>query len=211
MRSALESVDHLIRVARDLGEGIAEVEAQLGVRAAIGGRHPGRGTHNALLGLGEGVYLEILAPDPAQPAPARPRWLGVDAAGAPRLSGWAAKSADVATTIAAAARAGVRLGAAIRGGREAPDGTRLDWTVSDPDVVASAGLVPFLIDWGSTPHPSIGAPRGARLIALTAEHPDADAVRAQLRALGIDMDVRIAAAPALVATVACARGEVELR
>lgn len=211
MRPALEAVDHLIWACRDLEAGIADIETRLGVRAATGGRHPGRGTHNALLGLGEGMYLEILAPDPSQPAPAKPRWLGVDAAARPRLTSWAAKSADVAGAIATAARAGVRVGAAIAGGREAPDGVRLDWTVSDPDVVVSAGLVPFLIDWGKTPHPSAGAPRGARLIALAAEHPDAAVVGAQLRALGIEMEVRVAAAPALVATVACPRGEVDLR
>lgn len=211
MRNALEAVDHLIWAARDLESGIAEVEVRLGVRATPGGRHLGRGTRNALLGLGEGVYLEILAPDPSQPASGGPLWLGVDPVKPSRLSAWAAKSPDVAGAVTAAARAGVRLGAAIRGGREAPGGTRLAWTVSDPGAVVGAGLIPFLIDWGGTPHPSAGAPRGARLLGLAAEHPDAASVRAQLNALGIDMDVRVAAAPALIATVACARGEVELR
>jgi len=211
MTPVLEAVDHLIWVTPDLDTGIAALESRLGVRARPGGRHPGRGTYNALFGLGAGVYLEILAPDPTQPAPGRPRWLGVDAVGAPRLSSWAAKCTGVAETVAAAARAGVRLGAAIAGGRLAPNGTRLDWTVSDPDVVTGDGIVPFLIDWGGTPHPSAGAPQGARLLAFGARHPDAAAVRAQLRALGIDMDVQIAAAPALVATIACPRGRIELR
>jgi len=211
MTSALAALDHLIWVTPDLDAGIEEMASRLGVRPERGGRHPGRGTHNALLGLGPGIYLEILAPDPDQPAPEKPRWLGVDRVGPPRLTSWAAKCRDVPGTITEAVRGGVRLGAAIAGGREAPDGARLSWTVSDPDVVVDAGLVPFLIDWGVTPHPSISAPPGVRLTGLRAEHPDAGAVRAHLRALGIEMDVQPGSAPVLIASLRGPLGETEIR
>ncbi len=211
MTPALHAVDHLIWATPDLHAGIAAIEAQLGVRATPGGRHPDRGTRNALLGLGKGVYLEILAPDPEEPAPAKPRWLGVDASGPPRLSSWAVKSDDVAGAVARAAASGVGLGAAIAGGRETPDGTKLAWTVSDPDVVLEDGLVPFLIDWGTTPHPAAAAPPGARLVALRAEHPSPDGVHAALAALAIELDVQAAQKPAIIATIETRRGRVELR
>jgi hypothetical protein len=38
-------LDHLILVAPSLEAGMAEMEVKLGVRAVLGGKHPGRGTH----------------------------------------------------------------------------------------------------------------------------------------------------------------------
>ncbi len=48
----LSRVDHLVYAVPDLDRGIAYIEQLLGIRATLGGRHVGRGTHNALLALG---------------------------------------------------------------------------------------------------------------------------------------------------------------
>jgi hypothetical protein len=57
-------LDHLAVSAMTLEEGVAHVEAALGVALAPGGQHPLMATHNRRRGLGD-VYLEVIAADPA--------------------------------------------------------------------------------------------------------------------------------------------------
>jgi hypothetical protein len=207
----LGRIDHLVFATPDLATGIARVEQLLGVRATPGGQHPGRGTRNALVALGPRAYIEIIGPDPDQPAPKEPRPFGIDRLTAPRLVTWAANEHDLPRLSQLATKAGIPLGSLASGSRQRPDGVLLTWNYTDPRVVVAEGIVPFFIDWGKTPHPADSAVNGGRIVALAAEHPQPDAVTKSLRALGLDLAVAAAATPALVAVIETPRGRVEIR
>src|SRR5262245_53875388 len=93
-------IDHLIYGARDLRAAVDEFDARFGVRAQLGGKHGGLGTHNALLALGPRTYLELIAPDPGQAAPAQPRPFGLDDMAQPGLVGWAVACDDIDAAVA---------------------------------------------------------------------------------------------------------------
>lgn len=207
----LAQIDHLVYATPDLALGIATIESRLGVRATPGGQHPGVGTRNALVALGPTSYLEIIGPDPEQPPPSGPRRFGIDDLKAPRLITWVAKGMDLDAITARAKARGVVLGAIIPGSRKRPDGVVLTWRYTDPNTVVADRLVPYFIDWGQSPHPSATAARGATLVDLRAEHPDAERAQKMLDTLGLDLRVGKGAAAALIATIDSPRGRVELR
>jgi hypothetical protein len=203
-------IDHLVYAAPDLEAACAELDARLGVRPSPGGKHTGRGTHNALMDLGDGTYLEVIAPDPAQPPPPRPRPFGIDTLALARLVTWAAKASDIDERVSGAKAAGYDPGTVQAMSRARPDGVNLAWKLTLRDEPAGDGLVPFLIDWGETPHPSLTAAKGCRLVTFRAEHPRPDSVTSLLDALGEELEVREGPHPRLIAEIASPRGRVEL-
>ncbi|TPG55508.1 VOC family protein [Roseomonas nepalensis] len=209
----MAAIDHIVIGAATLEQGADFVEALLGVRPGPGGIHAGAGTHNLLLGLGEGCYLEVIARDPAQPNPPLPRLFGLDdPARRRRLAARPGPIAWVARTEGLEALA-ARLGPASAGRvRRMARGT-LSWILaSPPEEAGFDGLLPTLIDWGAAGPPAGLPDSGCRLLAIEGEHPRADALSAALRDRGLEgvLRPRAAAAPRLVLRLRdAAGGEIE--
>jgi hypothetical protein len=197
-------IDHLVYAAPDLPAAVADMKERFGVGAQAGGKHIGLGTHNALLALGPRTYLEIIAPDPEQPEPPAPRPFGVDGVSRGGLVSWALACDDIDAAVAEVRRRGYDPGEVVDGRRAGPTGTVLRWRLTASSM--GGGLVPFLISWSNTEHPARSAPQGLTLEAFYVEHPDPSSLAPLFTALGADIEIRPAAAAALVAHLSSPNG-----
>ena len=204
-------LDHIVYAVPDLDTAVAELERRFGVRATPGGKHTGAGTHNALLSLGTDAYLEIIGPDPDQPAPPGPRSFGIDELTGPRIATWMAKAPDIEAMAEKARVAGYILRAPYPRSRHLPDGSVLHWRLATPQTPMGAGILPSLIEWQTDRHPSQTSAQGCTLVSLRAEHPQPMPLRSVLAALGLSLAIDEAVQPALIATLETPAGRVELR
>ncbi|MHA6344105.1 VOC family protein [Roseivivax sp. CAU 1761] len=162
------ALDHLAVLGETLEEAAAHVEAALGLPMLPGGKHPHYGTHNRLLGLGDGLFLEAIACDPAAPPPERARWFGLDSFRGPaRLDKWICRVADLDEALEELPMAGrpVELSrGALRWRMAVPPDGALPWD----------GLFPALIEWLSpVPPGNVLTPSGWHLKELIVAHPRA--------------------------------------
>ena len=201
MTGVVDFVDHLVVTRSDLQVGIDELEQRTGVRPSAGGRHQDWGSHNALLSLGESTYLEVIAPDPSSTIPPDSRPAVFTRPGPGAINGWVAKCDDIERALATAHEAGFPLGPARHGRRERADGSTLHWTLTDPSARHFDGLLPILIDWGTSPHPGESAAAGCRLVNLELRHPRAGILSAVLDRLGLPVKVAPGDDPAITATI----------
>ena len=167
------SPDHLLIAAPDLESGSDFAEALLGTRPVTGGSHPGMGSRNALLGLENDVYIEVIAPDPAQ-SPDLPLASFLASIPEPALTWWCARSVDLVELKRQLGTLGIESGPVDSWSRQRPDGTSLRWQLLMPGDTALGPLLPFFIQWEDMgQHPSRHLPVIGRLESLVITHPDA--------------------------------------
>lgn len=204
------NIDHLVYTSPDLKTGMDKIEALLGVRPIIGGRHHNWGTHNALVSLGDAAYLEIISPDPTLDVPDHGRLFASHYQMGSRLTTWALNTNQIEALHEEAKMNGIQLGPIEAGKRKTPDGATLSWQLSDPYALPFEGALPFLISWGSTPHPSSTTSLAGQLRKVYISHPQSDKVKALLYLLKTDIEVVEASAFTISAIIATAKGDVLL-
>ncbi|MDB5620880.1 VOC family protein [Tardiphaga sp.] len=163
-------LDHITVAALTLEQGVAHVRDALNVEMPFGGSHPLMGTHNCLMQLGDGVFLEVIAPDPAV-TPQRKRWFGLDDPAmrarlehSPQLITWVARVPDLGRAHDGAAGEVLNV---TRG--------ELSWLIAVPrdGSMPFEGAYPTLIEWPAGPHPSVRmADLDCRLERFAISHPD---------------------------------------
>jgi hypothetical protein len=118
----IKAVDHIVIVVHDLALARGDYEA-LGFTVVPGGEHAGGLTHNALVALADGAYLELVAFRQAPPADHifyRPH-------GQEGLVAFALLPSDIEGDINAARARGLDVQGPVAGGRTRPDGARIEW------------------------------------------------------------------------------------
>lgn len=210
----LLQLDHITVAAQSLRAGVARAEAALGVTIPFGGVHPLMGTHNHLLRLGEALFLEIIAPDPAAGPLPRRRWFSLDEtkrraelAVSPRLLTWVVATDDIETALRQVPHAAGPAVTLTRGD--------LKWLmgVSPDGAMPFDGAFPTLIKWPQGPHPASRMPYlGCSLVALEIAHPEGKVIGRALQPFFGDPRVRFspAAKPRLRATIKTPSGERQL-
>ena len=216
------ALDHLVVAARSLPEGAAWCEAAFGIRPEAGGQHVFMGTHNRVFSIAcaafPRAYLEVIAIDPALPAPGRARWFDLDDAAlqrtlmqGPQLVAWVARCADITATHAALLAGGIDGGAVLHAERATPRGM-LRWQIS---VRADGrrllgGAAPALIEWGAAhPTDALGDSGVALQAMCIGGWPGTLTALAALLPGAIERDAAPAAAPITI-VLAGPRGPVTL-
>lgn len=212
--SAGLSLDHIVWAVPDLDEGVRLIANLTGVQPVSGGVSPGRARpHNALISLGNGSYLEIMAP--RNTGMTEGPWIDAISDGGTHIVDFAERVIDRFAGLRSrlANNPLAKLQPDVRPmGRVRPDGGELKWELLNFADRPFDGVVPFFIDWlGSRPHPSENSPSGVTIESFFVAHPRAEELGNLYRAAGIDVPVLRSERPERVLLLNTPKGRVYLR
>jgi len=184
----MNKLDHIVVAADSLEQGVEYLRDALDIDIPKGGFHATMGTHNHLMQLGNEAYLELIAINPDVEAPAHPRWFALDDAlmresirRSPRLITWVMNTPDI-QHIKQQASFDIGLPTELQ-----RNNLRWEFALSDDGRLLGNGLLPYVIQWHSQPHPSGAmAALGCHLKSLEIYHNRAGWLRGKLNSIGAD-------------------------
>lgn len=202
------SIDHIIWACPDLESGIDQFEEMSGVRAVAGGKHPKLGTHNALMHLGNRSYLEIVAPDPDHDG--GPWSRSLQQLTKPILLHWViarSKLGDYTKGLSGLIGSDNEVSSIAR---HHPTLGELSWEILLLPQHDYGCLVPFLIDWGDSTHPTELLEQQCTLRNVRISTPDLPNMMKVASWLGIDAEFAEASKPKLEFQIDTPKGELGL-
>jgi catechol 2,3-dioxygenase-like lactoylglutathione lyase family enzyme len=204
-------LDHVVYAVRDLDETAARLRRELGLDSVPGGRHPGWGTGNRIVPLGDD-YIELIAVIDPDEAAGHPFGRAVLAAaeGGDRLFATSIATDDIEDVAA-------RLGLEVQPGERArPDGTVLRWRSAGVNDPSREAWLPFFITWDVPAELHPGRARsghGIRATGIAWVEVSGDADRLLEWLGGEELPIRVVDGPPglRAAGLATAGGELILR
>ena len=207
------TIDHLVITAGSRRAGAKYLADVLGVAPIEGGEHVRMGTHNALVRLGQSIYIEAIAVNPNAPKPSHPRWFGLDNLrrdAAPRLATWVVRTTNI--------RRAVEISRLPLGNIETMSRGSFEWQITIPSdgELPFEGAAPTLIEWKTKMHPTNVIPAsGCEILSLRVRHPEAVTIATALDRIGFEGPVDFAIPQAgqrtgLVAIIQTPQGTCEL-
>jgi hypothetical protein len=180
-------LDHVVIAAADLEAAAVALEERYGLRSLEGGRHPGWGTANRIVPLGD-AYLELVAVlDEAEAAASGfGRWVAAARPDPLELLGWAVRTDEL---DAVAQRLDLDV---VPGARTRVDGSVLRWRLAGSDHAAVHPELPFFIEWAPGTSLPGSAQTDVRIIGL---HLRGDARRLSAWLGPNDLPVEVAEGP----------------
>ncbi len=164
---ALLRIDHIILAIEDLNQGMQQFEEITGLKPVYGGEHPNSDTHNAIVALKDGIYLEILAPKEGLDS------LPAFFQGMNTLTpiGFALNTDDIVLLDQRLKALQFSTDGIQDGSRTTPSGLQLSWQLLMSNEPAFS-MNPFFIHWSpESEHPSVSDNVSCELDALHLTSP----------------------------------------
>lgn len=204
----MHALDHLLWEQYRLEEGEQRLLTLSGVKPSFGGAHPELGTHNSLLSLDGGAYLELIAPDPDHPGRVDlPRETPVHFK--PRLFAFVLKSHDLQLTEALIINAGLEVKHWLEVERRSPGGEVLAWQTLVVGGHDFGHFIPAFSRLERGRHPSETAPQGCKLLEFSVTHPNKSLIT-MYKALQVNVAVSQDDMAQMFALVSTPQGQITL-
>ena len=181
-------LDHLILGISDLDKGISDFEKFTGVRAQFAGVHPNIGTHNALMSLGDGMYLEIIAPQVPN-TKLTGSFSGFEHFTELTPVGWVV-SGSLSAIENELNQSSLQHTGIVPGSRKAPSGMLLSWETIFVTQENRINMNPFFIEWSpDTTHPSLSNPGGCTLVDYAVSDNKSALIKGHLKGIEPRYDI----------------------